>query len=302
MQEPGVSSAILLTMWALCALTAALLTSFLPIINKRILTTADVATVAWVPNVLSLPLLLAVTLAFIGWPRVDGLFLLAVLASGVLNLVATLASTRALQLADASVATPFLAFNPAFTLLLSSFTLREVPSVRGLAGVLLIVLGAYLFQVSEVGKGILAPVRALAHQPGVLLAIGASFVWGLTPIFEKIAIQHTIPENPPMVAFVTTLLTVVLLIPALWRRATDLLDQLRRHRRLFGAAGLISGVAPLFGFSAIALGYVGYVTALFKLGAVFTVVWGALLLKEPGLRERLPATLVMVIGGLLMVV
>jgi drug/metabolite transporter (DMT)-like permease len=93
-----------------------------------------------------------------------------------------------------------------------------------------------------------------------------------------------------IVAFATTLLTVVLLTPALWRRRTDLLDQLRRHRPLFGAAGLISGVAPLFGFSAIALGYVGYVTALFKLGAVFTVVWGALLLKELGLRERLPDT------------
>ena len=289
-------------MWALYALTAALLTSFLPIINKRILTTADVAIVAWAPNLLSLPLLLAVTLALIGWPRVDGLFLLGVLASGVLNLVATLASTRALQLADASVATPFLSFNPAFTLLLSSFTLREIPSVRGIVAVLLIVLGAYLFQLREVGKGLLAPVQALTHQPGVLLAIGASFVWGLTPIFEKIAIQHTSPENPLIVAFATTFLTVVLLTPALWRRRTDLLDQLRRHRPLFGAAGLISGVAPLFGFSAIALGYVGYVTALFKLGVVFTVVWGALLLKEHGLRERLLATVVMVIGGLLIAI
>src|SRR6266508_3724823 len=289
-------------MWALYALTAALLTSFLPIINTRILTTADVAVVAWVPNALSLPMLLVVTLALIGWPRVDGLFLLGVLASGILNLVATLASTRALQLADASVATPFLSFNPAFTLLLSSFTLREIPSVRGIVAVLLIVLGAYLFQLREVGKGLLAPVQALTHQPGVLLAIGASFVWGLTSIFEKIAIQHTSPENPLIVAFVTTFLTVVLLTPALWRRRTDLLDQLSRHRPLFGAAGLISGVAPLFGFSAIALGYVGYVTALFKLGAVFTVVWGALLLKEPGLRERLPATLVIVIGGLLIAI
>jgi uncharacterized membrane protein len=286
-------------MWVLYALAAALLTSFLPIINKRILQTADVAVVAWVPNALSLPMLLAVTLALIGWPRVDGLFLLGVLASGILNLVATLASTRALQLADASVATPFLAFNPAFTLLLSSFTLREVPSVRGIVGVLLVVLGAYLFQVREIGKGMLAPVRALVRQPGILLAISASFVWGLTPIFEKIAIQHTAPENPLMVAFVTTLLTVVLLTPALWRRASYPLAQLRRHRRLFGAAGLISGVAPLFGFSAIALGYVGYVTALFKLGAIFTVLWGALLLKEHGLRERLPATSVMVLGGLL---
>ena len=286
-------------MWALYALTAALLTSFLPIINKRILTAADVAVVAWVPNALSLPILLAVTLALIGWPSVDGLFLLAVLASGILNLVATLVSTRALQLADASVATPFLSFNPAFTLLLSSFTLREVPSVRGIVGVLLIVLGAYLFQVNEVGKSMLAPLSALARQPGVLLAIGASFVWGLTPIFEKLAIQHTTPENPLMVAFVTTLVTVVLLTPALWRSGSDSLEQVRRHRALFGAAGLISGVAPLFGFSAIALGYVGYVTALFKLGTILTVVWGALLLKEHGLRERLPATAVMVIGGLL---
>ena len=286
-------------MWVLYALAAALLTSFLPIINKRILTAADVAVVAWVPNVLSLPILLVVTLALIGRPSVDGLFLLAVLASGILNLVATLASTRALQLADASLATPFLSFNPAFTLLLSVFTLREVPSVRGLAGVLLIVLGAYLFQVNEVGKGMLAPLSALARQPGVLLAIGASFVWGLTPIFEKVAIQHTTPENPLLVAFVTTLLTVVLLTPALWRSANDPLEQVRRHRPLFGAAGLISGVAPLFGFSAIALGYVGYVTALFKLGAILTVVWGALLLKEHGLRERLPATAVMVSGGLL---
>jgi uncharacterized membrane protein len=70
-------------------------------------------------------------------------------------------------------------------------------------------------------------------------------------------------------------------------------------RRGFLLAGLISGIAPLFGFSAIALGYVGYVTALFKLGAVFTVVWGTLMLKEHGLRKRFPATVVMVIGGVL---
>lgn len=286
-------------MWALYALTAALLTSFLPIINKRILAQADVAVVAWVPNALSLPLLLAATLIFIGWPRVDALFAVGILASGILNLIATLASTRALQLADASVATPFLSFNPAFTLLVSAFTLQEIPSVRGIVGVFVIVLGAYLFQIEEIGKGVFAPVQALVRQGGVLLAIAASFIWGLTPIAEKIAIQHTTPENPLAVAFATTLLTVVLLLPALWRKRSGSIGQIRQHQRDYLLAGLISSIAPLFGFSAIALGYVGYVTALFKLGAVFTVIWAALLLKEHGLRKRLPATVVMVIGGLL---
>jgi uncharacterized membrane protein len=121
---------------------------------------------------------------------------------------------------------------------------------------------------------------------------------GLTPIFEKIAIQHTAPENPLAVAFATTLLTIVLLFPAL-RRVAAPIDQVRQHRRGFLTAGLISSIAPLFGFTAIALGYVGYVTALFKLGAVFTVLWSALLLREQGMRQRLTGTIVMAIGGLL---
>ena len=286
-------------MWVVYALTAALLTSFLPIINKRLLAHVRVAIVAWLPNALSLPLLLAATLLLSGWSQVDALFLASILAAGILNLIATLASTRALQLADASVATPLLSFNPAVTLLVSIFTLQEVPGPRGAAGVLLIVLGTYLFQAERAREGLFAPVRVLIRQPGVLLAVAASFLWGLTPVAEKIAIRHTVPENPLAVAFATTLLTVVLLIPAMWRDAPNLMAEARRHRHGFLAAGLISGIAPLFGFTALAQGYVGYVTALFKLSAVLTVLWSALVLHEGDLRQRLLATLVMAAGGVL---
>lgn len=286
-------------MWVGYALTAALFTSFLPIISKRLLVHAPVALVAWVPNALSLPILLAATLALRGWPRVDALFFAGLLASGMLNLIATLASTTALQRADASLATPLLSFNPAFTMLISAFVLGEQPDLRGLLGVLTIVAGAYLFQVEHIRAGLFAPLRALAQQPGVLLAIGASFVWGLTPIFEKVAIQHSFPENPLAVAFATTLLTTAFLLPAVLRSRVRLAEQLQWHWPGFLAASLISGLAPLFGFTAIALGYVGYVTALFKLSAVLTVVWAALLLGEQGLRRRFPAAIVMAVGGLL---
>jgi uncharacterized membrane protein len=53
----------------------------------------------------------------------------------------------------------------------------------------------------------------------------------------------------------------------------------------------------LFGFTAIALGLVGYVTALFKLSAVFTIVWAWLFLGEENIRQRLIGTVVMLIGG-----
>jgi uncharacterized membrane protein len=65
------------------------------------------------------------------------------------------------------------------------------------------------------------------------------------------------------------------------------------------AAAIIAGIAPLFGFTAIATGLVGYVTALFKLSAVFTVLWAWLFLGEGNLRSRLLGALVMILGGAL---
>ena len=55
----------------------------------------------------------------------------------------------------------------------------------------------------------------------------------------------------------------------------------------------------VFGFTAIALGLVGYVTTLFKLGAIFTILWARLFLGEGQARSRLLGACVMVIGGVL---
>jgi len=49
------------------------------------------------------------------------------------------------------------------------------------------------------------------------------------------------------------------------------------------------------------LGLVGYVTTLFRLSAVFTLIWGGWLLGEPGLRQRLPASMLMVDGAVVIV-
>jgi len=67
-------------------------------------------------------------------------------------------------------------------------------------------------------------------------------------------------------------------------------------------AALIAGVAPLFGFSAIALGLVGYITALFKLSAVLTILWAKLFLGEGHIRKKIIGALVMVAGGILIAV
>lgn len=308
-------------MATLLALVATLLTSFLPILNKRILRDAPPPLVAWVVNALSLPILAAGTLLLsqcslsthscsTQLPRIDLIFVLALIASVVLNWLATLLSTMALEKADASLVSPLLTFNPAFTLVAAWFTLAEVPGVRQTLGVLVVLVGAYLLEVEEVRTGWLAPLRVLVGRPGALLAVVASALWGMTTVFEKLSIDHMSPPNGPVVALLGTFLMVLLLTPGAvrsYKQETTAVQPhrwqgLRIHLRAVLLAVLIAGIAPLFGFTAIALGLVGYVTTLFKLSSVLTILWAWLFLGEGRVRDRLLGASVMVVGGLLVAV
>ena len=309
-------------MAALLALVATILTSFLPILNKRLLQDARPALVAWVVNAASLPILLGGTLLLTQCsvtslqgsipfscttrlPHIDGIFVAALVASALLNWAATLLSTLALARADASLVSPLLTFNPAFTLLLAWLTLSETPGLRQTMGVALVLCGAYLLEVKEARTGPLAPLRVLLQRPGTLLALVASALWGATTVLEKLAIEHVTPRSGPLVALLGTFLLVVLLTPGVFRSSRPekpasirgTWQGLRTHLRALFAAIALAGVAPLFGFTAIALGLVGYVTTLFKLSAIFTILWARVFLGEGQMRSRFLGACVMVVGG-----
>src|SRR5712692_3066421 len=87
-------------MYALLALTATVLTSFLPILNKQILRDARPALVAWAINAFSLPVLAVGTFLLTQCkltpfsctthlPQIDSIFIIALFASVVLNWAAT---------------------------------------------------------------------------------------------------------------------------------------------------------------------------------------------------------------------
>ncbi len=308
-------------MAAFFALVATVLTSFLPVLNKYVLRDARPALVAWITNAASLPVLASGTLLLTQCsvtlhgglplscaahiPRLDGIFVAALLASALLNWAATLLSTVALSKADASLVSPLLTFNPAFTLLIAWLLLGEVPGLRQTLGVAVVLLGAYLLEVEAVRTHLLAPLRLLLRRPGALLAMLASALWGTTTVLEKLAIDHMTPPSGPVVALLGTFLMVALLTPgALWTRSREDTQEhrwkgLAAHPRALSLAILMAGIAPLFGFTAIALGLVGYVTTLFKLSAVLTILWAWWFLGEGQIRSRLLGVGVMIVGGFL---
>jgi uncharacterized membrane protein len=286
-------------MWIILALGAAFLTSFNPILYKRMLQEADSLLVVWGVSLLALPLLGLFAFAFTPrLPNIDMLFSVGVLGSSVLNVAAQLASVRALKLADVSLVTALLIFGPVFTVMIAAFFLDELPSAQGLVGVMLVLIGAYWLTRSSSG-GWFEPFKSLALTPAVTLILLAGLLWAITPLFEKIAIQHTNPESPRMAAFTANALLTLMLTPPAIKRGRTSIAKLFYYRREFFLAGLIAGVAPVLGYTAFSLGFVGYVTTLFKLSTLMTVIWSFVFLKEGGVKQRLSASTVMVIGAIL---
>lgn len=286
-------------MWVALALGAAFLTSFNSILYKRMLPTVGPVTLVWGVTTAALPILAIFTLWLTpGIPSFGTLFLPAVVGSALLNTVAHLASTRALESEDASVVTPLLIFSPVFTLLIAIVTLGEMPTPLGIAGVFLVLIGAYFLNY-ELGQGWSEPIRRLSTRVGVLWVLLAGLIWAITPILEKLAIEATEPNSPRLVVFVIDFLLVIFLTPSAWQRRAQISTLLHSRRVEFGLAGGIAGVAPVLGFTALSLGLVGYVTVLFKLSTLLTVIWAGLLLREAGVRRRLPSAGLMVVGAIL---
>jgi drug/metabolite transporter (DMT)-like permease len=284
-------------MWVGLALGAALLTSLIPIIVKRLLHSVEVPVVIWAAQVTALPLLAAFAFGVFGVPVVvPGFFALATVIV-LLNTGAHLGATAALKAAEASLVAPLLAVSPAITLLLGALWLGNYPSVNGSLGVFCIISGAYVIQL-ETWQAWQRPWQALRRERGPQLALVAAGLWGLTPLLEQQAIQHTLPTNPPFVPLVTTIGVSLLLFPIIVRSPSRLIDQVRRAGAGLALVGVISGIAPVLGFSALRLGLAGYVTALFALRTAFIILWSVLLLQERPRRWRWVGVALLVIGAI----
>lgn len=289
-------------MWVWLALTFAFLSSINILLIKLTLKKVDEYVMVWVGALFGLPFLAIIILLFYQFPKIDSIFLIGVMGSAILNIFAGLLSYRSIKISEMSLVTPISAFNPAFTTIISFVTLKEIPSLKGFSGIILIALGAYLLNISSVKKGILDPLKKLFSHRGVQLALVCNLIWAITPTFEKTAIFHTQPQVPPFVSLIAGFLLSLFFLPIMLKKSKNPLHQIKMNLKVFLLMGVIGAVASAAAFQAFSLSKLGYVTAIFKLSMLFNIAWGFLFLKEKGIKEKLLGAVVMFAGVLILVI
>ena len=251
-----------------------------------------------VTALLLLPLLVArppgpLPTAFWGW----------VAAAIPLEVAAMALYMRAIQVSPLALTVPYLAFTPVFASLIGWLLLGERVSIRGAAGIGLVVAGAYLLNAFR-GRGprgwraVLEPLKAVGREPGSRWMLLAAFIYSVTSVLGKGALAYSDPLSFGPLYFAVlgaACLGYFLLVdrPAVIRL-------IRRPGHPL-AVGALMAAMVLSHFAAIAQVQVAYMIAVKRTSLLFGIGYGALLFRERELPRHLAAGAVMLAGVVLIV-
>lgn len=251
--------------------------------------------VAWSLFLFALPFF-AILLFFTDIPEIGDNFWVALLVGGGLNVFTNLIYMRAIKLSDLSITIPLITFTPLFMLITSPLILGEFPNLFGIAGIVLIVTGSYLLNFKEKKKGYLAPFKALVKEKGPRLMLLVAFIWSITANFDKIGIENSSVFFWPVA--VNTFITIGF-IPVVLMRSKGKTRQIRKNYKKLLPVGFFHGLMIVFQMIAVSMTLVAYVISIKRTSAILSVVFGAVLFKEEGLKERLTGSVIMIAGVVL---
>ena len=289
-------------MWFTYALAFAVISSFSVIVAKKVMRDVDHFTYLLVVSILTAPFLLAFAVIFFDVPSLDAVFWRATLTGTLISVAGSLLVYKAIRESEISLVNPISAFNPVFTAIIAFFILGEAIGFKGFLGIAVVVMGAYVLQISKSKRGLLEPIKALAKHKGVQLSFIAYFLWAITPSFEKTAILHTFPQNPSFAAFVGKTISIFLLAAVALKKSSTPFKKILLNWKLILLDGVFGGVGIAVAFMAYSLAPLGYATAIFKLSVIIVPILGWKFFKEANVKERILGSVIMLTGVILLLI
>jgi uncharacterized membrane protein len=274
------------------AFLTAFFESIKDLFSKRGLHAVDEYIASFSFKFFALPFLLPLVFIF-GIPHLGSNFWIALIIDGVLNVFTIILYMRAIKVSDLSITVPLVAFTPLFLLITSPLILGEFPAPLGVVGVLLIVFGSYLLNITKISEGLLGPFKALLRKKGPKLMLFVAFLFSITSTIDKIGVQNS---SPIFWAFSINLFVMLAIIPLIFLKSDHDFSSIKTDFKILFPIGFFSALTIIFQMIAISLTLVAYVISIKRVSVVFGVLWGRFVFKEKKVKERLAGTSVMVLG------
>lgn len=204
---------------------------------------------------------------------------------GILGALGNYYIIKALSLGELSTLAPINSYKPLVAILVSFFYLKEIPSLSAIFGIVLIILGTYiLYNKGEYNS------KAVFYRVLALIFSGTEAVF-----IKKIILLTDIPTSFVLWALSGLIFSVFF---TLGDKNCFKLPQIKPLIMLILSVGIMQ-YSTNFVFSKI---HVSYALALFQLSTLLSVILGAKIFHETGLKRKVIASLIMIFGAIVIIV
>lgn len=286
-------------MWFYAAILTSIVSAFSVIVSKKLIKDVSATVLTWATLVLATPVIFLIALTK-GMPSLNYLFLVGVVGSVVFYTVSKVIGLRAMRLANLSTIYPLTSLSPLFTLLIAVFPpLNERPSTLALIGILTTLFGVYILNTGTVGEGLLKPIQSLFKNKAALLTILSVFIGSFIIVFDKIALNNTVPKNTTFTLLVENLLVILGLLPILYKRNKFFVSQISVNLKSFLLLGFLNALSTILAFSAVGGGDVGLVATIFQTQITVVLLFSYIMFGDKPRFVTILGSAVMILGVVL---
>jgi drug/metabolite transporter (DMT)-like permease len=203
---------------------------------------------------------------------------------------------------EVSVAAPLLNLGPALTAIFAFIVLGETISYINVGGILLIVIGAYILESNKLSIHILEPLKKIISHKHTLYIIAAMVLLSVLVIINK-SILTTIDVYTFIFLYSGfTAINFTLLIHKYHDGIKGIIHGVKNAGRFIIIMSVLLLMARLLYFNALTIAKASLVFPIVKMNAFFSTIIGGALFHEHHYRIRIIASLVMVLGVILVAI
>lgn len=231
-----------------------------------------------------------------GIPVIGGDFWWAVLITGFANAFAAALYVRSLQLAPLGLTVPMLAFTPAFLLIAAPLIIGEFPSMIGLVGILLIVIGSYILNLDKQKYGWFEPFRTLVKNKGSRYMLLIAAIFSVTSSVDKIVLQES-----SVIFFIASLTFIIsgsLLAYGYITLPKIEFTKLMPNWKVLLLLGVVLFIVLFLHMNAISRTIVPFAISIKRMSIFLSVLYGVVWLKERQSGNHLAGAVLMLVGAM----
>ena len=281
--------------WVVFALLAAILSAFASIIDKKALFKEHAmefsAVLAIFNFIITLPMLIVADFS----EFTSKIWLLLVINS-ILGGTAFLFYAKGLRHSQISISSSLLNFRPAMVFLLAFIFLKERMSYFQILGMIILLIGAYILEIKNKSHGFFEPLKIMKSSKSIHFIFLAIILYGITSIIDKKILTLINVETYMVTIHFFMALVLIFYLSIFHNGIIGLSHGIKNVWRHIALVAVLTTTYRFLQANAVSLADVSMVSPIKHTSTLFTVIIGGKLFHEENLKQKVLASLIMIIG------